>query len=362
MNKNDLFVIYGDAIPDMVYALLTRADAAAGIPKGARIGLKPNLAVAKRADSGATTHPEIVEAVIVYLREHGFGDIRIIESSWIGDSTKRAYQLCGYGELSEKYGVPLVDVKEDGYVAHKVEGVSVEMSRQVMELDYLINFPVLKGHCQTSLTCALKNMKGCISDRSKREFHSLGLHKPIACLNKIRCADLVLADALNGDLDFEEGGNPVPMNRLLLARDSVLLDSYAAVLIGYRPEDIAYIPMAERLGVGSAGLDGANIVELNKDPLRAAPMRSGRARRLGSRVRQEQACSACYASLIHGLARLDERGRLSRLPGEIFIGQGYRGRREKGVGIGNCAAGCSRSLPGCPPRAADIVDFLEGLL
>jgi hypothetical protein len=33
---------------------------------------------------------------------------------------------------------------------------------QVMAVDYMINIPVQKGHCQTKMTCALKNMKGCI--------------------------------------------------------------------------------------------------------------------------------------------------------------------------------------------------------
>ena len=31
-----------------------------------------------------------------------------------------------------------------------------------LALDFLINDPVLKGHCQTKITCALKNMKGLI--------------------------------------------------------------------------------------------------------------------------------------------------------------------------------------------------------
>ena len=29
-------------------------------------------------------------------------------------------------------------------------------------VDFLINVPVMKGHCQTKITCALKNMKGLI--------------------------------------------------------------------------------------------------------------------------------------------------------------------------------------------------------
>ncbi len=89
-----------------------------------------------------------------------------------------------------------------------VEGITMDVSRTILDTDFLISLPVLKGHCQTAMTCALKNMKGCLSDRSKRLFHSLGLHRPIAALNAVRDADLVIVDSLNGDLDFEEGGKP----------------------------------------------------------------------------------------------------------------------------------------------------------
>jgi uncharacterized protein (DUF362 family) len=81
------------------------------------------------------------------------------------------------------------------------------------------------------MTCALKNMKGVLSDRSKRLFHTLGLNRPIAALNKVRVADLVIVDSLNGDLDFEEGGNPVETNRMFACRDSVLCDSFGASLV-----------------------------------------------------------------------------------------------------------------------------------
>ena len=45
----------------------------------------------------------------------------------------------------------------------------------------MINLPVLKGHCQTLITCALKNNKGLIPNAEKRRFHTLGAassHRP----------------------------------------------------------------------------------------------------------------------------------------------------------------------------------------
>ena len=62
-------------------------------------------------------HPsEIVEGIIIYFMDNGFKNIKIIESSWVGDSTKNAFKVCGYETLSKKYGVPLIDLKDDAYV------------------------------------------------------------------------------------------------------------------------------------------------------------------------------------------------------------------------------------------------------
>ena len=49
-----------------------------------RIGIKPNLVVAKPAKSGATTSPEVVESLIGYLHSRGLHDICVMESSWVG--------------------------------------------------------------------------------------------------------------------------------------------------------------------------------------------------------------------------------------------------------------------------------------
>lgn len=359
MRKEEIFVIYGKQPKFMARTLLERAQIAAEIPKGASIGIKPNLVVAKAAESGATTSPEIAEALIEYLQESGFRDITVMEGSWVGDDTRRAFAVCGYDDIAKRCGVKLVDLKRDKAAFHEAGGLQIEYCDAPYHVDYLINLPVLKGHCQTAMTCALKNMKGCITDREKRRFHTLGLHKPIACLNRVRAADLVLVDGMRGDLDFEEGGNPVQMNRMLLAKDSVLVDAYVAGLMGYELREIPYIGMAAALGVGSLEVEKANIVELNADKSGVALTSSRRARALARYIDENNACSACYGSLIHALARLEDRGILRGIRGKIHIGQGFRGAQPGGMGVGSCTKGCERYVPGCPPKAIDIVKMLE---
>ena len=70
------------------------------------------------------------------------------------------------------------------------------------------------------------------------------------------------------------------------------------------------------------------------------------------------ACSACYGSLIYALDRLNDSGYLRKGLGHICIGQGYKGK-EGHIGIGQCTSCFAKTLGGCPPKAADIVDFLS---
>ncbi len=362
MERNEILITYGKDPGKMATDLIKACDLASIIgDRSRKIALKPNLVVAATPDIGAVTHPEIVVAVIEYLQDNGFRNIKIIESAWVGDSTKRAFAVNGYHKISEKYGVPLVDVKDDQYEKKTAAGITMEISREALQTDFLITLPVLKGHCQTLMTCALKNMKGILSDRSKRLFHSLGLHKPIAVLNSIRRPEFILVDNLNGDLDFEEGGTPVYSYRMFAGLDPVLMDTFCANQMGFSVSEIPYIGMAEKLGVGSTDLSKLKAIELNESI--CLPSRStGRVKSLEKYVKPDSACSACYANLINAMARMDENGTLRKLKvGSICIGQGYRGKSGEGIGIGNCTRLFETNVKGCPPSASAIREVLEDL-
>jgi uncharacterized protein (DUF362 family) len=363
MEKNEILVMYGNQPGKMAVTLAEAADLAGLIgDRKKRVGLKPNLVVSRPAAGGATTHPEIAGELIRYLQSRGFENLVILEGSWVGDSTAEAFRVCGYRELAKETGVPLIDTQSDRARAYDCKGMKIEICDSAMELDFMINLPVMKGHCQTLLTCALKNNKGIIPDREKRRFHSLGLTRPIAHLNTAIRNDFILVDGICGDLDFEEGGNPVFAGRMFACRDPVLCDAYAALQLGYTPADIPYIGLAEKLGVGSGDLKKARITALTEPAAGGgeSPKPQGKVRQLASRVREDRACSACYAGLIFALSRMEGR-ELERLRGPIAIGQGYRGKKGAGAGVGLCTAGLGASCPGCPPSGADVAAFLRDL-
>lgn len=360
MDKNEILMIHGTDYKKMTLEILTAAKVAEQIgDRRKRIGLKPNVLMAKTPEFGATTHMELVEGTIEYLQGHGFENLFIMEGAWVGERTERAFAACGYPAVAKKYGVTLVDTQKDTYKTYDAAGVKLNVCDFPMSMDFLINMPVLKGHCQTTVTCAMKNNKGLIPNSEKRRFHTMGLHKPIAHLATVVRNDFILVDNICGDLDFEEGGNPVVMNRILGFRDPVLCDAFVCETMGYHVEDAAYIRMAERLGVGCADTSLAKITELNEGSNAVGRIRmTRRVEKLAEYVEPADACSACYGSLIYALDRLDDRGMLHKGKTKIAIGQGYKGKGGE-IGVGQCTSGFARSCKGCPPKAVDMVRFLE---
>lgn len=361
IRENEIIMIQGTEYKELTKKLLLEADLAGLIGlKNKKIGIKPNLVSPTPASYGATTHAEVVAGIIEYLQENEFENLLMLEGSWVGDKTADALEVCGYQELSETYGVPFLDTQKDEAETVDCKGMDLELCKSARELDFLINVPVLKGHCQTKITCALKNMKGLIPNREKRHFHTMGLHKPIAHLNTGIHQDFILVDHICGDWDFEDGGNPVETNRLFACIDPVLCDAYVCEVLGYDIEEVPYITMAEELGVGSSCENTRTVRVLGEtgNSVETLPIHKRKIVELQDAVEEVESCSACYGYLIPALDKLREEGLLRKLSDKICIGQGYRGKCGK-LGVGSCTKQFTHTLKGCPPTEEQMYEFLK---
>lgn len=358
MEKNQIYIKCGTNYKEMTKELLRECRLEEMIEnRDKQIGIKPNLVSPTVASYGATTHPEIVAGILEYLQEHGFQKLLILEGSWVGDKTSEAYEVCGYRELSEAYGVPFRDTQKDRGISRDCGGMRLNLCESVEKLDFLINVPVLKGHCQTKITCALKNMKGLIPNSEKRRFHSMGLHKPIAHLGVGIHQDFIVVDNICGDLDFEDGGNPVVMNRILAGADPVLMDAYVCHMMHYEVSEVPYVGLAEELGVGCGDLSKADIRICGMDAGRSIP-KSRKVVELQDAVEEVESCSACYGYLIPALEMLKEEGLFEQLHQKICIGQGFR-KKTGELGVGSCTRKFRCHLDGCPPTEGQIYEFLK---
>ncbi|MBQ9008961.1 MAG: DUF362 domain-containing protein [Clostridia bacterium] len=350
-----IYQIYGQDAHEMTVRLLEASDAIRLVPSGGSVALKPNLVVAGTPESGATTHPGVLSGCIAYFREHGVRDISVIEGSWVGDETMRAMRRAGYDKVCETWSVPFYDLKKDRVRSVKTAIGNIDICERALDAGLLVDLPVLKGHCQTVMTCALKNLKGCLPDREKRRFHAMGLQKPIAALGAAIRPRLIVVDSICGDLDFEEGGTPVETNRMYLGTDAVQLDAYSCALMGLSLSDVPYVGLAEQYGGGSTRWQPEDLVELNSpNDDTHYPKPRGTVARLTRNVHENQACSACFAALVRAL-HTTGNGQNT----EIYIGQGWQNQTLSGLGIGRCCKGADRCVMGCPPTADMIARQLE---
>ena len=349
-----IYEIFGTNAHTMTKALMEAADIIRRIPAKADVALKPNLVVAAPPELGATTHGGVLSGAIEYLRDHGVEHISIIEGSWVGDDTGRAFHTCGYDAISRKYNVPIYDLKHDKTRRVDTPLRPMEICCRALDAGYLINLPVLKGHCQTVMTCSLKNCKGCLPDQEKRRFHTEGLMRPIAALAATLRPDLTIVDSICGDLNFEEGGTPVQTGRMMLGEDMVQLDAYGCCLMGLDLSQVPYISLAEGWGAGSAAISAEDIVTLNRpDEAAYYPALPRKVASFTQQVEAVSACSACYASLVRALYRYNGN------PPKIAIGQGWKGRPFDGLGVGVCCNCAAKQVKGCPPTSEDILRALQ---
>lgn len=373
MKKDEIIVIYGKEYKTMAKKLAGRAGLAAMIPsKETLVGIKPNLLGQVLAQEGGTTHPEVVEGLIEYLQGQGFYNLVMLEGSWIGDSTEEAIRYCGYDRICEQYQVPFWDMQKDKGVQVDCGGLALNICERARTIEFLINVPVLKGHCQTRITCALKNMKGLIPNSEKRRFHRLGLHDPIGHLALGIHQDFILVDSICGDLTFEDGGNPVEQNRLIAAADPVLCDAYGCSLLGIPVERVPYLTTAARLGAGCCDEQKAEVTTLWERRDERGPyylegdfgeevsVQGGfrHVMKLAEMAEEVDSCSACYGYLIPALHMLDQEGLLEQLTEKICIGQGHRGKCGE-LGVGNCTRKFKHTLEGCPPTENQMYEFLK---
>ena len=333
--------------------------------------LKPNLVVSSPASGGATTTPAIAEGLIEWLVDHGFSNIIIAEGSWVGDSTARAFEVCGYAALAQKYNIALADLQKDSSVKRQTPIGEFKICKTIADLEEqggsLINLPLVKGHGQTRITCALKNLKGCIPNAEKRRYHTLGVHKPVAYLNTLIKQAFALVDGLNPDPSWEEGGSPRKLDLLLLAKDPVAIDSYACRLLGFVDEDVEYLTFSEKLGIGEGHTSDEEIIHLDGttvEKIFPSHVQSEIKKWIDSTVDQRSACSSCFGNLASALRYIHEENPdiIKQSLCALCIGQEFKGTSlsltQRGIGICTVSEG-HKALRGCPPSKESVLTFLK---
>ncbi len=231
--------------------------------------VKPNLLAPAKQDRAMLTHPLVVKAVVEYLLERG-NRVMISDSPAMGSFNK---VLKEGGFLNALKGLPVEfkELKESRKVDIGRPFGEIEIARDVMEADHVINLPKLKTHSQMLLTLGVKNLFGCIVGLQKPRWHLR------AGVDRERFAELLYLIAkriapsvtlLDGILAMEgdgpgKSGTPRQIGILVGGDNAVAVDITICKMLGIPPERLFTNSVAFRDGfcIDEVKIDG-NIKEI----------------------------------------------------------------------------------------------------
>jgi uncharacterized protein (DUF362 family)/NAD-dependent dihydropyrimidine dehydrogenase PreA subunit len=268
MNSQVSIIKCRDYNPELVLGSVKRAiDLLGGItdfvkPRS-KVLVKPNLLMAKGPESGIVTHPEVLRAVIIVLKEINckilVGDGPSVWGNQIEDVTD-VYRLSGVSKICEEEGVELV--RFDKRRMRK----KFPLTTYLDECDHLVSIPKFKTHEFTLLSGAIKNLFGLVSGTFKTELHKNYFDLRdfsrilVDILEEVR-PSLTIVDgivALEGD-GPATSGKVRELGLILAGRDCVAIDVVMAKIMNIKPFDVLSTKDAAARGLGAGDI---NFIEI----------------------------------------------------------------------------------------------------
>jgi uncharacterized protein (DUF362 family) len=326
-------------------------------------------------EAGCITIPEVSRTIADIVKNLGARPV-IAESSAVGVDTEKVIQSSGYRELREM-GYEVVNLKETPWVKLPTQNGKVFETLPCWELvqkaDVVISVPKLKTHDQTEMTCAIKKLKGLLTDQGKRGMHQEGLFEGVVDLMTVVKPQLAVVDAIV----CQEGlgpifGKPVEMNLIIAGKDLVAVDSTCARLIGYEPSEILLTVNAAARGLGVMDPDHIEIVGEPLDRVRRRFLRSIEDNPVEGvegfqLIEGEATCTGCRNTVMSALIDMRNADQLMYLPGiTVVTGSAPLPEgvlRENIVTVGKCMpkeSQTDRHVKGCPPNNALVVKAIIG--
>jgi uncharacterized protein (DUF362 family) len=233
--------------------LINYKNALAGYDK---VLIKVNFITDRTWDTGATTDPIVVEAIIKRLEDLPL-KVYVVESDATMTNADKAFEATGMKDMCSRNGVEWLNLR---YVKDKVTLAvpncevlkSITVPRLVTE-SAVISAAKLKTHSDTGVTLGMKNMFGLLPDKFKGKYHLKGISKVVVDINTVLRPALTVIDGFVGmEGEGPIDGTPVQMNLIIAGTDPVATDATACRVMGINPYEIKHIRKAYEKGIGSS--------------------------------------------------------------------------------------------------------------
>lgn len=246
---------------------LIKGEIISGIKNAKKVVVKPNCIVDDF--QLATTHVDALDALLEFIAPYSKNQIVVAEGSGIGD-TMTAFSNYNYFSLQEKYGFAVVDLNTDESKEIKIfdrkgNTQTVNVSKTVLESDYLISICPPKTHDSVVYTGAIKNVAvgslsrpidtfsgGIASMLNLRKNNKASIHQGYKYLNiniktlaKNKMPDLAIIDGFAATQGNGPGldGEMVPTHWAITSSDALSADILACQLMGIEITDVGYLTL-----------------------------------------------------------------------------------------------------------------------
>ncbi|MCJ7749099.1 MAG: DUF362 domain-containing protein [Desulfobacterales bacterium] len=267
----DLVAISGEPVAATRKALEAMGGISRFVKKGQRVVLKPNMSFSRTPDFSATTHPLVVATAAQACIEAGAQQVLIL------DHTLQRAEFClertGIRDACKNIpGVHVLALQEKKFF-HEIKVPQgkvlerVEVMKEILDSQVLINIPVAKSHSATGVSLGMKGLMGMIWDRES--FHSqYNINQAIADLATVIKPQLTILDATRALASGGPGGpGEVKKPNLVIAGiDPVAVDSYGVTVVpwygqNFKGRQVEHLLVAHQRGLGKIDIDQLKILK-----------------------------------------------------------------------------------------------------
>jgi len=237
------------------------------VKPGERVLLKVNAAFASPPALGATSHPDLVAAVVRLSLEAGASRV-IVTDNPINDPAS-CFALTGIDAAARQAGAEVVIPRESLFERFSVTGGRLIRDWPVLyaplaRVDRVIGLAPVKDHHRSGASMTLKNWYGLLGGR-RNIFHQ-DIHTIIQELAMMISPTVVVLDGIQSMMANGPTGGSLsdlkPTGTLIVSTDPVAADAVGATLLGRTAADMPFIAKAESVGAGTSDYRSLDLKEI----------------------------------------------------------------------------------------------------
>lgn len=221
---------------------------------------KPNLVSAGPLFQHAYTRPEVMEGVLLALRDRDrtgqMRELTVGERCGITIPTRYVFEHAGYDAMLARVGGvkrSLFEEEVQVEIPLKHPGRlrdSLFTPEPVAKADFFVNVPKFKSHPWTTVTFSMKNYIGIQDDRHRLIDHDHRLNEKVADLQYVVQPKLIVIDAIIAGEGRMLTPAPRHLKLLVVGDNQPAIDAVCCHLIGVDPATVEHIALAAKRGFG----------------------------------------------------------------------------------------------------------------